>query len=324
MKIKDSKINPKHRTTIGGQALIEGIMMRGPKKISIAVRKPNKEIELKVDELKTLAMRYKILGLPFIRGVVGLIESMFIGTKALMYSAEFFEEEEVTKNKESWTQKIFKDKANDVEMFFAVIFSVVLSLLMFMILPSFLTNIFKNILTNIFKNEIDRHIILNLIEGLIRVTIFLIYVIWISKLEDIKRVFEYHGAEHKSIHCYENNEELTVENIKKYPILHGRCGTSFLFMVMIISIFVLSFFGWPDPLQRVMIRIVMFPVIAGISYEVNRIIGRSSSKLCYALSYPGLMIQKLATVREPDDEQIEVAIEALKLVIPEDRNEDIW
>lgn len=324
MKIKDSKINPKYRTTIGGQALIEGIMMRGPKKISIAVRKPNKEIELKVDELKTLAMRYKILGLPFIRGVVALIESMFIGTKALMYSAEFFEEEEVTKNKESWTQKIFKDKANDVEMFFAVTFSVVLSLLMFMILPSFLTNIFKNILANIFKNEIDRHIILNLIEGLIRVTIFLIYVIWISKLEDIKRVFEYHGAEHKSIHCYENNEELTVENIKKYPILHGRCGTSFLFMVMIISIFVLSFFGWPDPLQRVMIRIVMFPVIAGISYEVNRIIGRSSSKLCYALSYPGLMIQKLATVREPDDEQIEVAIEALKLVIPEDRNEDIW
>src|SRR5699024_11046209 len=148
----------------------------------------------------------KILGLPFIRGVVALVESMFIGTKALMYSAEFYEEEEI-QNKESWTQKIFKDKANDVEMFFAVIFSVVISLLMFMILPSFLTNFFKN--------RIDNHIALNLVEGLIRVGIFLIYVVWISKLEDIKRVFEYHGAEHKSIHCYENNEELTVENIKK-------------------------------------------------------------------------------------------------------------
>lgn len=316
MEIKNSKIKPKHRTTIGGQALIEGIMMRGPKKISIAVRKPNNEIELKVEELNTLAMRYKILGIPFIRGVVALVESMFIGTKALMYSAEFYEEEEVAENKESWTQRIFKDKANDVEMFFAVLVSIILSIGMFMVLPSFLTNIFKNM--------IDNHIALNLVEGVIRVIIFLIYVIWISKLEDIKRVFEYHGAEHKSIHCYENNEELTVENIKKYPILHGRCGTSFLFMVMIISIFVLSFFGWPNPLQRVLIRIIMFPVIAGISYEVNRIIGRSSSKICYALSYPGLMIQKLATVREPDDEQIQVAIEALKLVIPENREEDIW
>lgn len=324
LKIKDSNINPKHRTTIGGQALIEGVMMRGPKKISIAVRKPNQEIELKVDELNTLAMRYKILGLPFIRGVVALVESMFIGTKALMYSAEFFEEDEIDEEEESWTQRIFKDKANDVEMFFAVAFSIILSLGMFMILPSFLTNFFKNMIGNIFSNINDMHIALNLIEGLIRVMIFLIYVIWVSKLEDIKRVFEYHGAEHKSIHCYENNEELTVENIKKYPILHGRCGTSFLFMVMIISIFVLSFFGWPNPLQRILIRIIMFPVIAGISYEVNRIIGRSNSKLCYILSYPGLMIQKLATVREPNDEQIQVAIEALKLVIPEDREEDLW
>lgn len=314
--MKNSKINPKHKTSIGGQALIEGIMMRGPKKISIAVRKPNDEIELKVDDLNTLAMRYKIFGLPFIRGVVGLIEAMIIGTKALTYSAEFYEEEEVDNNRESWTKKIFKDKAEDVEMFFAVFVSIVLSFGIFMILPSFLTNFFKN--------KIDNHIVLNLIEGLTRVCIFFIYVIWISKLDDIKRVFEYHGAEHKSIHCYENEEELTVENIKKYPILHPRCGTSFLFMVMIVSIFVLSFFGWPNPLQRVLIRLVMFPVIAGISYEINRIIGRSNSKLCYALSYPGLMVQKLATVREPDDEQIEVAIEALKAVLPENREEDMW
>lgn len=314
MGIKESNMRPKHRTTIGGQALIEGVMMRGPDKISVAVRKPNDEIELKVDEVKTLTRKYKILALPFIRGVVALIESMFIGTKALMYSAEFFEDD--IGEKERWTKKIFGDKAEDVEMGITVLISLLLSIGIFMILPSFLTTVFKN--------RVNNHIILNLIEGLIRVSIFFIYVIWISKLEDIKRVFEYHGAEHKSIHCYENDEDLTVENIKKYSILHPRCGTSFLFMVMIISILVLSFFGWPNPLQRILIRILMFPVIAGISYEVNRIIGRSDSKLSYIISYPGLMIQKLATVREPDDKQIEVAIKALEPVIPEDRGEDIW
>ncbi len=316
MEIKDSKIKPKHRTSIGGQALIEGVMMRGPEKISIAVRKPDGEIELKVDDLDTLGMKYKIFRMPFLRGVIGLVEALFIGTKALMYSAEFFEEEEVENPKETLFQKIFKDKAADAEMVFALITSMVLAVGIFMIIPSFITNIFKDIVKN--------PIFLNLIEGVFRIMLFLIYVIWVSKLEDVKRVFEYHGAEHKSIHCYENQMELTVENVKKFPILHGRCGTSFLFMVMIISIFVLSFFGWPSPLQRVLIRIVMFPVIAGISYEINRIIGRSSSKFCYALSYPGLMIQKLATVKEPDDSQIQVAIEALVAVIPTNQDLDKW
>lgn len=316
MKLKSSRINPKHKTSIGGQALIEGVMMRGPKDVSIAVRKPNKEIELKVDKLNTLAMKHKILGLPFIRGVVGLVEALSIGTKALMYSAEFYEEGEAEPAKETLTQKIFKDKAQDVEMFMAVLVSIVLAIGIFMVLPS--------LITNFLKNRIENVILLNLTEGLIRIIIFLIYVIWISKLDDIKRVFEYHGAEHKTIHCYENEEELTVENVKKYPILHPRCGTSFLFMVMIISIFVLSFFGWPNPIKRVLIRIIMFPVIAGISYEINRLIGRSSSNFCYYLSFPGLMIQKLATVREPDEEQIEVAIMALEAVIPTNKEEDKW
>src|SRR5699024_2094889 len=240
---------------------------------------------------------------------------MLIGTKALMYSANFYEDD-IEDQDETWTEKVFKDKSEDVEMGFTVLISILLSVGIFMVLPSFLTSIFKNLVNN--------HIILNLIEGLIRVSIFFVYVIWISKLDDIKRVFEYHGAEHKSIHCYEHNEESTVENIKKYPILHPRCGTSFLFMVMIISIFVLSFFGWPNPLERVIIRIAMFPVIAGISYEINRIIGKSDSKLSYIISYPGLMVQKLATVREPDEEQIQVAIEALSPVIPEDKGEDLW
>lgn len=314
--MKNENINPKHRTSIGGQALIEGVMMRGPKSIATAVRKPDGDIELKVEELNTLAMRHSFFKIPFIRGVVGIVESLIIGTKELMYSADFYEEDEVDNQKESWTQRIFKDKANDVEMAFAVITSVVLAFGIFMILPNFLTSLFSNL----FENPIT----LNLIEGIIRVIIFFVYVIWISKLDDIRRVFEYHGAEHKSIHCYENELELTVENVKKFPILHGRCGTSFLFMVMIVSIFVLSFFGWPNPIQRILVRILMFPVIAGISYEINRIIGRSSSKLCYVLSYPGLMVQKLATVKEPDDKQIEVAIAALKAVLPESREEDKW
>ena len=315
MELKDSKLNLVHKTTIGGQALIEGVMMRGPDVLAIAVRKPNNEIELKISKLNTLAMRHKIFRIPFLRGMISLIEPLTMGTKALMYSAEFFEDEEPLA-KESWTQKIFKDKAGDVEIFLALVTSIILSVGIFMVLPSLLTNIIKGSVTN--------SIVLNLFEGLIRIIVFMIYVIWVSKLKDVRRVFEYHGAEHKTIHCYENGEELTVENVKKYPILHPRCGTSFLFMVMIVSIFVLSFFGWPNPLLRVLIRILMFPVIAGISYEINRFIGRSSSKFFYYLAVPGLMIQKLATVKEPDGEQIEVAIESLLAVIPKDRGADKW
>lgn len=316
MEIKNIDRVPKHITSIGGQALIEGVMMRGPKKIAIAVRKPDNEIELKVDDLNTLAMKNKFFGLPFIRGVVGLIEAMTIGTKALMYSAEFYPEDEEVSSKESFTQKLFGDKAEDVEITLAVIFSVLLSVGVFMILPT--------IVTNFFKTMVESSLVLNLIEGLFRISIFLIYVVLVSKMEDIRRVFEYHGAEHKTIHCYENEEELTVENVKKYPILHARCGTSFLFMVMIVSILVLSFFGWPNPLQRFLVRILMFPVIAGISYEINRLIGKSGSKLAYYLSYPGLMIQKLATVKEPDGSQIEVAIASLKAVLPENKDDDTW
>ena len=303
MKIKDINRVPKHMTTIGGQALIEGIMMRGPKDVAIAVRKPNDEIVLKKEELNTLGMRYKFFRLPFIRGVVGLIESMILGINSLMYSAEFFEED-IEDDKEYFLDKVFKDKAETVEIIITLIFSLLLTIGLFILLPSFFTNLFKN--------KIKSPFLFNLIEGLIRIIIFLIYVVSISKMEDVDRVFEYHGAEHKTIHCYENGEELTVENVKKYPILHPRCGTSFLFMVMLVSILVLSFFGWPNPLQRFLIRLLMLPVIAGISYEINRLIGKSNSRFAYYLSYPGLFLQKIATVKEPDGEQIEVAIVALK------------
>ena len=306
-----------HKTSIGGQALIEGIMMRGPNEVAIAVRKPNKEIELKVNKLNTLGMRYKVFRLPFLRGMISLVESLSIGVKALMYSAEFFEDEEDTEEvKATWTQKIFKDKAEDVEIFLTLLTAIVLSIGIFMILPNFITSLIKGNITN--------SIVLNLIEGAIRILVFLLYVVWVSKVDDVRRVFEYHGAEHKTIHCYEHGDDLIVDNVKKYSILHPRCGTSFLFMVMIVSILVLSFFGWPNPVLRVLIRILMFPVIAGISYEINRLIGKSDSKFAYYLSYPGLMIQKYATVKEPDDEQIEVAIESLIAVIPKNREADKW
>ncbi|HSH36831.1 DUF1385 domain-containing protein [Schnuerera sp.] len=317
MKIKDLNRVPKHITTIGGQALIEGILMRGPKDLAIAVRKPDNEIILKKEKLNTLGMRYKIFSLPFIRGIVGLIESMAFGIRALMYSAEFFDDDiEMEENKESFFDKVFKDKKEEAEIVFTLIFSFAFTILLFILLPSFITNLFKQ--------NIETPFLLNLVEGFVRIALFLIYVTVVSKMEDIGRVFEYHGAEHKTIHCYENGEPLTVENVKKYPILHPRCGTSFLFMVMIVSILVLSFFGWPNPLQRILIRLLMLPIIAGISYEINRIIGKSNSSIAYYLSYPGLLIQKMATVKEPDGSQIEVAIEALKAVLTENKEEDLW
>lgn len=321
MRIKDLNRAPKHITTIGGQALIEGILMRGPKDLAIAIRKSDGEIILKEEKLNTLGMRHKFFRLPLIRGVVGLIESMAFGIRALMYSAEFFEEghedeEAEDEVKETFFDRIFKDKKEDVEIVFTLFISLAVAVLLFILLPSLITNFFNRGEANPF--------LLNLIEGFVRILVFLVYIVAVSKMEDVGRVFKYHGAEHKAIHCYEHGEELTVENIKKYPILHPRCGTSFLFMVMIVSILVLSFFGWPNPIKRVLIRLIMLPLIAGISYEINRIIGKSNSRLAYIISYPGLFIQKIATVKEPDEEQIEVAIEALKAVLTGKKEEDLW
>ncbi len=317
LKIKDINRIPKKMTTIGGQALIEGIMMRGPKEVATAIRKPNNEILVEKKSLNTLGMKNKFFRLPFIRGVVGLIESMVLGTKTLMYSAEFYDEEEYEETKfEKYINDKFGERAADIGIFFSILLSFVLAIFLFMLVPTFLTSLFKSKIENI--------MLLNLVEGLIRIGIFLIYLVSVSRLDDIHRVFQYHGAEHKTIHCYENQEELTVENVKKYPILHPRCGTSFLFTVMIVSIIVLSFFGWPSPLKRLLIRLLMLPVIIGISYEFNRIVGKSNSKLAYILSYPGLGLQKMATTKEPDSEQIEVAIAALKEVIVEDEEADRW
>ncbi len=318
-------------TSIGGQAIIEGVMMRGPEDVGIAVRKSDGDIVTKVDKVDNFTTRSKFFKLPFIRGMKSLIESMIIGTRALMFSADVMEIEEEESdstvkdikikkaaeiNKSDSSENSEEEKKMDWAIYLTVFVSLILSIVIFMIIPT--------AITSAFKDSVSSSIGLNLIEGVIRVVIFLGYLIGISKLEDIKRTFEYHGAEHKTIHCYENREELTVENVKKYPILHPRCGTSFLFMVMIISIVVFSFFGWPNPVMRIVSRILLFPVIGGISYEINKIIGRSDSVIARAVSYPGLMLQKYATTKEPDDSQIEVAIEALELVLVEDEDADRW
>lgn len=355
------KRKAKHMTTIGGQAIIEGVMMRGPQDVGIAVRKSNGEIVTKVDKVDNITTRNKFFGMPFVRGVVALIEAMIIGTKALMFSADImdFEEElDIEENPDTENEKkaayaekavsavsyesdlepaadVYENKEEDSKLnlssegedepkkegtdwmiYVTVFVSLALSVLLFMILPT--------AITSLFKTRVSSSLGLNLIEGVIRVSIFLAYLIGVSKVKDIKRTFQYHGAEHKTIHCYENEEELTVENVKKHPILHPRCGTSFLFMVMIISIIVFSFFGWPHPVVRIVSRILLFPLIGGISYEINKVIGRSDSILARAVSYPGLMLQKHATTIEPDDSQIEVAIRALELVRVEDKDADKW
>ncbi len=306
IKIKNmEKIYNKNsfKTTIGGQALIEGVMMKGPSKTAMVVRKPDGQIQIKTENNRDLSKKYKILKLPIIRGAYRLIDAMVIGVRALNYSASFYNEEE---NK----------KSNKLQEVGSVIFSLVIAILFFMILPSTLAGFFKKFINN--------SVILNLIEGLIRLIIFFTYLFFISKLEDIKRVFMYHGSEHRTIHCYEAKKELTVENVQSFPIVHPRCGTSFLFMVMIISILVLSFFGWPNILLRFITRILAFPLIAGISYEINRFIGKSDSRIAKVLSIPGLAIQKYFTVKEPTDDMVEVAISSLKEVLPKEGESDLW
>lgn len=303
-----------NKTSIGGQALIEGIMMKGPHKIATAVRRPDKEIQLKVQEIKPI-FKGKLSKTPLIRGSIVLIDAMIVGIKELMYSAEFYEDEYEEDKLDKFLKKIFKDNAEKAIIYTSLIIALVVSVGVFIVGPS--------LLTNLLKAKVQSTILLNLIEGVVRVSLFLAYVLLISKMDDVYRVFQYHGAEHKSIYCYEHGEELIPENARKYSTLHPRCGTSFIVNVLIISIIVFSFFGWPSALMRVITRIVMLPVIAGISYEINRFIGKSDSKLTKILAYPGFLVQKITT-KEPDDSMLEVALTALKGVIPENSDDDKW
>lgn len=312
----------KHITSIGGQAVMEGVMMRGPHKTAVAVRKPDGEITVKVDENGT-KKKNKILKLPIIRGCVNFFESMVIGIKALMYSAEFvdLEEEESESKFEKWLEEKLGDKIKDVVIYFSLIVSLFLSVGLFILLPTVVTRGIEAIFDGI--AFAGTKTFTSLCEGIVRMVIFISYLALVSQMKDIKRVFEYHGAEHKSIACYEAEEELTVENVKKYSRLHPRCGTSFLLFVMIVSIILFSLLPRTSILPRLLMRIALLPVVAGISYEIIKLAGKSKNKCVCVLTKPGLWLQKLTT-REPDESQIEVAIKSLTSVMPEDKEEDKW
>jgi uncharacterized protein YqhQ len=289
---------------VGGQAVIEGVMMRGSAGIATAVRTSQGEIVVQQKSYTSYTKKNKFLGLPIIRGFVSLIESLIIGVQTLNYSASFFEEEGEASKLDKWIQKIFKEKSNDIIMGISLAISLVISVGLFFILPTLIANLFSNMGASTMG--------MNIVEGIIRVLIFLLYVYLIGKMEDINRVYQYHGAEHKTIFCYENNIELTPENAAKFGRLHPRCGTNFLFLVMIVSIIAFSLTGWNSIGERILYRIVLLPLISGISYEIIRWMGKSTGSFAKVLSYPGLKLQNLTT-REPDLSQIEVAIRALKV-----------
>ncbi len=279
----------------GGQAVIEGVMMKGEDKIAVAVRKSQNNIVIKEDKVKLAGDKYKFLKWPFIRGIVNLITSLIIGMKALTYSANQMAEEE----DEELTVK---------ELIVSIVISFGLAVLLFIALPAGIILLIQPYINN--------NIILNIIEGLIKISAFLSYIYLISRLEDIKRVFRYHGAEHKVIYNYESNLPLSIENARTFTTLHPRCGTSFIFIVIILSIFFFSFFGRPPFLQRIFYHLLLLPLIAGTSYEVIRKAGQEKvNPFIRILSIPGLWVQKLTTA-EPDDSMLEVAITALKAVLP--------
>lgn len=283
-------------------------MMKNQDQYAVAVRKPNKEIEVFVDQYESITKKNKIFALPLIRGVVSFAESMIVGMKTLTYSASFFEEEEEEKPSkfENWLQQRTNGKAEDVLMGVTVCISILMAIGIFMVLPFFISSLLKR--------WIASSMLLSLVEGVIRIAIFLAYVMLISQMEEIKRVFMYHGAEHKTINCFESGEELTPENVKKYSRLHKRCGTSFLLIVMIISILFFMWIQVDNVFLKVLCRVLLVPVIAGVSYEFIRLAGKSDSKIVCILSKPGLMLQNLTT-KEPDLEMIEVAVRSVEAVL---------
>ena len=313
------------RTTIGGQALIEGILMRGPEKQAIVVRDQNGELVEKVEELRLIKDRYPILGWPLIRGTVNFLSSMVNGVKALMYSADFYPEEEVSEPSkfEQWLDRTFSNKKLEgLIVGFSVLLGIGLSVFLFLVLPTFLTGGLLHFFPDF--PMWGR----NLIEGILKVAIFLLYLIFCSRQKDIYRVFQYHGAEHKTIFCYEKGLPLTVENVRPQSRFHPRCGTSFLFVVVIISILVFSLVSlrvglWDNPWVRIGLRLLLLPVVVSISYEINRWVGRHDNLCSRILSAPGKWLQRLTT-NEPDDSMIECAIRALELVIPEQKGSDAW
>lgn len=296
---------------VGGQAVMEGVMMKNKDKYAVAVRKPNHEIEVKVSDCKSVIKNEKLRNLPIVRGVVNFIESLSLGMKTLMYSASFFEDEEDTAKKEKLSpegKKKMEEKEEKEEkllMSGTVTFSIIFALLLFFALPYFLSGFFHKVITS--------ETLIALIEGLIRLTIFVGYIALISLTPDIKRTFMYHGAEHKCINCIEHGMELNVENVRKSSRLHKRCGTSFLLIVMLISIVFFMFIRVDSKILQLLLRLLLIPVIAGVSYEFIRLAGRYENWFLNIFSKPGMWMQRLTT-KEPDDEMIEVGIASVEAV----------
>ncbi len=304
--------------SIGGQAVIEGVMMRGKSVYCMAVRNVNtKEISIEKDKVKSLGNKSKILKMPFIRGIASFIDSLVLGMKIIMKSATLSgidqEEESEKKSKlDIWLENKFGEKLTDYIIYFSVFISIILSVVIFMVLPvwisSFIAKFFSISLSGI-----------GVIEGLVRILIFLGYILLISKMKDVQRLFKYHGAEHKTINCFESGDELTIENVKKHTRLHKRCGTSFLIIVMIVSMIVFMFLRTDNVTIRVLSRIILVPLIAGISYEIIKLAGRCDNIFVKIISAPGMALQKVTT-KEPEDDMIETAILSLKGVLEEEGN----
>lgn len=294
-------------SNIGGQAVLEGIMMRHGDDYAVAVRKPDGEIFVQKEEYHSV-IKWKVLTkIPFIRGVFNFIDSMVLGIKTLMFSAEFYEDEEEVKSEKELTEEEIakKEKQEKWMMNATVAISVVIAVAVFMVLPYFLSSLLKPLMPS--------YHLRTLVEGFVRIGIFILYIALISRMDDIQRTFMYHGAEHKCINCIEHGLPLTVDNVRISSRQHKRCGTSFIFFVLAISIILLMLIQVESPLMRVIVRIALIPVIAGISYEVLKLAGRSENPIINLLSRPGLAIQKLTT-KEPDDSMIEVAIQAVEAV----------
>ena len=304
------------KTSIGGQALIEGILMRGPKKQAIVCRTAEGLVE-KVEELKVDKEKYPILGWPFIRGLFIFLSSMINGMSALMYSAELVPIEEQEEDKlDKWIKEHFpEDKASKIIIYVAVVLGIALSLFLFIFLPAFIVGLISPLT--------ESYVIRNLSEGAVRVIILLGYMKACTMMGDIRRLFSYHGAEHKTIFCYEHGKELTVENVREESRFHPRCGTSFLLVVVVVSILVNSVVHLDNSFARMGAHLLLLPIVVGISYEINRWCGRHDNWLSGLLSAPGKWLQNITTY-EPDDGMIEVAIRAMELVIPEEKGSDAW
>ena len=296
-----------HRTMIGGQAVIEGVMMRGPKSTAMAVRRPTGDIQVDVWENRSVRERHPILNLPLLRGVVSFVEMLVFGYKSLNQSAQLAGEEEDDGKPAGMGEKIGES--------LSMVAGLAIALLLFSIAPTLLTA-----RTDAFVHYGGWR---TLVEGLIRIAIFLLYLFAISRMKDMRRLFGYHGAEHKTIYCYEHGEELTVANARRYARLHPRCGTSFLLIVMVVSILVFSFVTWRTLLLRILLKLLLLPLVVGISYEIIKFAGRHDNTVMRFVLAPGLWLQRLTT-REPDDSQLEVAIRSLQSVLTGNPADDAW